>query len=131
MLRLFKFSLLICTVWLTACTSHPVMNVFDRPVPDRLDGKPQTMESVAKGIIAGCMDKGWTCKKVAPGKIDASLALRKHRATTEINFDTNRYSIVYKDSYLLDYNARRNTIHRNYNNWINNLDHAIAKNLAI
>lgn len=121
----------IIAVLVSACTSHPIMNVYDRPVPDRFDGKAQTMESVAKGIIAGCMDKGWVCKEVAPGKIDASLALRKHRATAEISFDANSYGIVYKNSYLLDYNAKRNTIHRNYNNWINNLDRAIAKNLAI
>lgn len=119
------------SVLFSGCTSHPVMNVYDHPVPDRLDGKAQTMDTVAKGILAGCMDKGWVCKEVAPGKIDASLALRKHRAFVEINFDTDSYGIVYKNSSMLDYNARRNTIHRNYNNWINNLDRAIAKNLAI
>lgn len=115
----------------TACTSHPLMNVYDRPVPARLDGTPQTEESVAKAIHAGCIDKGWTCKEVSPGVIDASIAVRKHRANAEIKYSAQVYNIVYKNSYLLEYNDKRNTIHRNYNRWVNNLDHAIAKNLMI
>lgn len=116
---------------LAACTSHQLMNVYDRPVPDRYDGKAQSAETVAKAIQTGCIDKGWVCREVEPGVIDASLSVRKHRASAVINYSAERYSIVYKDSYLLDYNGKRNTIHRNYNRWINNLDHAIAKNLVI
>jgi len=113
-----------------ACTSHPIMNVYDRPIPDRLDGQPHSVQTVANAIQAGCVDKGWVCREMKPGVIDASISVRKHRATAVINYSAERYSIAYKDSYLLDYNSGRNTIHRNYNRWVNNLDHAIAKNLV-
>ncbi|TLM75654.1 hypothetical protein ACONUD_16200 [Microbulbifer harenosus] len=131
MTRCLKLLLVFATFWLAACTSHPLMNVYDRPVPDRLDGKSQNAETVAKAIHAGCIDKGWTCREVSPGVIDASITVRKHRANAEINYNAQRYSITYKNSHLLDYNERRNTIHRNYNRWINNLDHAIAKSLVL
>jgi hypothetical protein len=129
-IRVFALAI-VSTLALSACTSNPLMNLNDRPIPSRYDGQPQTMDSVTKSIIAGCMEKGWACQQTAPGVIDASITVRKHRAMAEINFNVRRYSIVYKDSYLLDYNSRRNTIHRNYNRWINNLDHAIHTQLVM
>ena len=124
---LFAFAALL----LSACTSHPLMNVYDRAVPNSYSGEPHTNATVAKAIMTGCIDKGWTCREVGPGQIEASISVRKHRATAEIDYNAQRYSIVYKESYLLDYNSSRSTIHRNYNRWINNLDHAIAKNLVL
>ena len=130
MFRCAKLLFIFSSIWLAACTSHPIMNVYDRPIPDRLDGQPQTTQTVSNAIQAGCVDKGWVCREVKPGVVDASIAVRKHRATAVINYNAERYSIAYKNSTLLDYNASRNTIHRNYNRWVNNLDHAIAKNLV-
>lgn len=120
-----------CTIFLAACTSHPLMNINDRQVPNRLDGAIQTQESVKKGIISGCIDKGWTCREVSPGLIAASIDVRKHRAEANISYDSDSYNITYKNSQLLDYNSKRNTIHRNYNRWVANLDNAIAKRLAL
>ena len=116
---------------LSACTSNPLLNLQDRTVPSRLDGTVQTEATVQKGIISGCLDKGWTCREVTPGLIEASIDVRKHRAVAIIAYDADSYSITYKDSQLLDYNSRRNTIHRNYNRWINNLDAAINKHLTL
>lgn len=121
----------IASVLLTACTSHPLMNIQDKSVPNRLDGSAQTTETVKKGIIAGCVDKGWTCREVSPGLIEASINVRKHRAVADITYDSDSYSIAYKDSELLDYDSKHNTIHRNYNRWINNLDSAISRHLIL
>lgn len=120
---------LISALFLAACsTSLPLKNINDKPVPDRLDGSVQTEKSVKNGIVAGCVDKGWTCREVSPGLIAASITVRKHRANTNISYDSDSYSITYKDSHLLDYS---NTIHRNYNRWITYLDDAIAKRLML
>ncbi|WP_323846023.1 hypothetical protein [Microbulbifer magnicolonia] len=122
------FATLLTTV-LGGCTSHPLMNLQDRTIPNRLDGSVQTQDSVKKGIIAGCIDKGWTCQEVSPGLIAATINVRKHRAVANIAYNADSYSISYKDSQMLDYNSRRNTIHRNYNRWINNLSISIEKEL--
>lgn len=116
---------------LTACTSHPLMNLQDRIVPNRLDGSEQTADRVQRGILAGCLDKGWTCREVTSGLIQASIDVRKHQAIADIAYDADSYSITYKSSQMLDYNSRRNTIHRNYNRWVNNLDAAIKKRLTL
>ncbi|MFV8782808.1 hypothetical protein ACNKU7_10340 [Microbulbifer sp. SA54] len=132
MIKLRNISLVVLSsALLAACTSHPLMNVYDRTVPNRYDGQPQTSATVEKAIFTGCLDKGWVCREVTPGHIEASISVRKHRATADINYSEKSYSIAYKDSYLLDYNGRKNTIHRNYNRWINNLEQAISKNLVM
>ncbi|WP_308364431.1 MULTISPECIES: hypothetical protein [unclassified Microbulbifer] len=119
------------TLVLAGCTSHSVMNINDSPVPNRLNGVPQTAETVRQGILAGCVDKGWNCREISPGLIEASIKVRNHRATTEISYNKNSYNILYKNSSMLDYNERNNTIHRNYNRWISYLDNAIHKRLAL
>mgnify|MGYP000096880026 CR=1 FL=1 len=129
-IRSFLF-VLTGAIFLSACTSNPLMNINDRQVPNRLDGTVQSQESMKNGIIAGCIDKGWTCREVSPGRIAASITVRKHRADADISYDSDSYSITYKDSQLLDYNSKRQTIHRNYNRWIANLDSAITKRLVL
>lgn len=126
-----SLAIVVTALLLAACTSNPLVNLENRTVPSRLDGSAQTTETVKKGIIAGCLDKGWTCREVTPGLIEASIDVRKHHAEANIAYDTEHYSITYKDSELLDYNNHRNTIHRNYNRWIANLDAEIKKNLTL
>ncbi|MFS1523231.1 hypothetical protein ACL7TT_03820 [Microbulbifer sp. 2304DJ12-6] len=120
----------LIAVTLGACTSYPLLSIQDRVVPSRLDGSPQTRESVTQSIIAGCIVKGWACQEVAPGQILASIDVRKHHAEANINYDHDSYSITYKDSKMLDYNGQQNTIHRSYNRWINNLNSAIIKEMS-
>ncbi|GAB2891604.1 hypothetical protein ACCI51_02735 [Microbulbifer echini] len=124
-------SLATFSIIMTGCTSNPVMNIQDRNIPDRLDGSTQTQGSVKKSIIAGCIQRNWTCREVAPGKIHASINVRKHHAEAEINYNISNYSITYKDSDMLDYNEKYYTIHRNYNRWVRNLNDAIIKQLSI
>ena len=57
-----------------------------------------------------------------------TLALRTHVAVVDIQFDSKTYSIKYKDSTNLDYTG--NSIHKNYNGWIENLDNAIRVQLG-
>jgi hypothetical protein len=128
--RYFPAMLLIFAIAGVGCTSNPLRNLQDQMVPNRLDGTTQTVAKVEKGILAGCIDKGWSCNVVNEGLIEASLSVRQHRALAQIPYSAGNYSIVYQDSQMLDYNGKRNTIHRNYNRWVNNLDDAISKRLA-
>ena len=58
-----------------------------------------------------------------PGRIDATLHLRKHVANIEIAYDREQIVIAYKSSENLDYTERRGRrlIHDNYLGWIQNL----------
>jgi hypothetical protein len=44
---------------IAGCNGHTLLNVHEILVPNRLDGAPQTMQTVRFGILAGCVDKGW------------------------------------------------------------------------
>ena len=45
----------------------------------------------------------------------------------DVSYDTQAFSIRYKDSINLDYGDGK--IHKNYNGWIENLDREIRANL--
>ena len=53
-----------------------------------------------------------------------------HTAIVEIPYTTKTYSIIYKDSTNLKYDAEKQTIHENYRGWIQNLDNAIKSRLS-
>jgi len=64
-------------------------------------------------------------KEIKTGHILGTLHLRKHVAKIDITFDNKSLNIQYKDSVNLDYKSDDQTIHSNYNGWIQNLTKAI------
>jgi len=108
------------------CTSNPIYNVQQAPIPSVTD-KKLSMEDVSKAIIRAGTGLGWQMRQVKPGHIIGTLNLRRHTAVVDVTYDTKSYSIVYKDSSNLNYDG--SNIHRNYNGWIQNLDRAIRSQL--
>jgi hypothetical protein len=104
----------------------PVYNV-EAPVSAN---KAVTAEDVEKAIIRAGSTLGWQMVPRSPGLVEGTLLLRKHRAVVDVNYDTKTYTIKYKDSTELDYDAPAQRIHPNYNGWIQNLDKAIKVNLS-
>jgi hypothetical protein len=49
----------------------------------------------------------------------------------DINYTTKGYSITYKDSADLKYDAEKGTIHEGYNKWIQRLDSNIRVKLSL
>jgi len=85
---------------------------------------------VKQAILDGARDKGWVARELSPGVITASLAIRSHLAEVEIPYSGSSYSILYKSSTNLDYRPGDQTIHNQYNNWVNYLRQAINARLA-
>jgi hypothetical protein len=134
-------SLAIATM--TGCRTNPVYNVQDQHITTNIDN--HTEEDVKKAIVRAGGTLGWNMKADKPGHVLGTLYLRKHIAIVDITYDLNKYSITYKDSTNLDYEAAGaqttdadgNTyvnetaiIHSNYNGWIQNLDRAIQTQLS-
>jgi opacity protein-like surface antigen len=80
-------------------------------------------------IVAGCVDKHWVPAVVSPTVIDATLNVRQHSVTVRIVYSKSGYTIDYKDSTNLDYNAKKNRIHSKYNQWVSNLNKAIISHI--
>lgn len=90
-----------------------------------------TIQDVGNAIIRAGVGLGWSMKKVKDGEIQGTIALRSHTATISITYDMKEYSIKYVDSTNLDYNPTNNTIHKNYNGWIQNLNKAIQSQITL
>lgn len=111
---------LLSALFLAACQSTSVYNVDKNPVPAGL-----SVKQVEKVIVKALVQKGWQIKTNTDGVILAEIMVRTHTAKIEISFDASQYSINYRDSTNLKYNASKNTIHKNYNNWIIYIDRLI------
>lgn len=54
----------------------------------------------------------------------------RHIAVIRIDYSAHRFSIRHQSSEGLNYNEQRNTIHRNYNRWIQNLEQDIRSRIS-
>lgn len=106
-----------------------IYNVKDAPV-QTATGKEPSMEDVQKAIIQAGAALGWTMAVVKPGEIMGTLNVRSHQAVVTIPYTSKTYSILYKDSTNLKYDADKQTIHANYAGWIQRLDGAIRSRLT-
>lgn len=111
---------------LVGCRTSPIMDIKDAAVPAAV-GQKLTMDEVAKGIVAAGAKHGWAMKIESPGHIVGTLLIRNHMAVVDIPYGTSSYSIIYKDSSNLKYDADSKTIHANYSSWVRNLHVAIQR----
>lgn len=117
----------IVLVFITGCRSGIVQNIVAQPVSVKQN---TTDDQMYKAIKTAGLSLGWQVRKVKPGLAEAQLYLRDHMAAVEIPYTKEEFSINYKNSSNLNYNAEKNTIHSNYNGWIQNLRNAITLQLS-
>jgi len=106
-----------------------IYNVQDAPITTAT-GKAVTLDQATKSIIEAGTGLKWNMAIIKPGHIVGSLNIRTHQAVVDITYNTKAYSITYKDSSNLKYDAARKTIHEQYRTWITNLDNAIKGRLT-
>jgi hypothetical protein len=116
---------LVMTLAIVGCRTAPIYNVEQAPINVSAN---TGVSEIKKAILVAGASLGWQMKEVEPGHILGTLHLRKHMAQVDIPYSQTSYSIKYKDSMELDYDG--SMIHKNYNGWIQNLDHAIQASLA-
>lgn len=108
------------------CRSAPVRDLGPTSAPANT-----SPEHVKKTILIAGASLGWVMKEQSPGLIVATLTLRDHLAVVEIPYSATSFSIRYKDSQNLKYNADDRSIHSNYNGWVQNLNNAILAGLSV
>jgi hypothetical protein len=108
--------------------ASPIQNLIDVPVPIRVDGGGYSIEEVRAAIIKASQTGLWTAEIAADNAIRAHLNVKnKHFAVVEIPYSETAYSIMYVSSDNLDYNAKWQSIHRNYNKWVLQLSTSIKE----
>ena len=126
-LKQLKFAAVFLFLALIGCRgAAPLYNVSSSPI---VTNKPVTAADVQKAIARAGATLGWQMAQQEAGRMEGVLVLRTHRAVVDIAYDARNYSIQYKDSSNLNYDAEKSTIHNNYNGWIQNLDKAIRAQL--
>ncbi len=106
----------------TGCRSKPMVSVsevafFDAPNKVELEKTTDKILTVGKR-------RHIPMKVIKPGEIEAVLIGRNRvsKATVTIKYDTERFSILYKNSEDLMYDPVKQTINHNYNNWVRRLE---------
>lgn len=106
----------------------PVYNTVD-PINTLENKKNISDEAIVKAIAKAGASLGWSITKIKDGELEGRLNIRAHMALITIKYDQKQYVIEYKDSVNLRYDPENNTIHKNYNGWIRNLEKAINTEL--
>jgi opacity protein-like surface antigen len=89
----------------------------------------QSDEAVGKLIFDACKARKWVPVKQSDNEIIATLNARSYTLVISIKYSKDGYSIAYKDSRNMSYNARRNTIHSTYIRLIKNLNRDIQNKI--
>lgn len=119
---IFTAMAILLTFSLTGCGSNPVKNVTSEIVPSSVKSK----EDVKKAIVKAGYSLGWIVQEIDENTLEARITVRnKHTAKVKIPYSLKEYSILYQSSQNLNYDSEEQTIHRNYNSWINNFNQRI------
>jgi len=128
MKKLPAIMVLLLTVALMAgCRTSPVYEVYDSQIPNG----PASAKAFERAAIVAGANMGWSVQRQSPGLMTGTLHLRDHMAQVDIRYNARSYSIRYRNSSNLKYDATKKTIHSNYNSWIQNLDNAIRAQLSV
>lgn len=122
------FFMALLSLALVGCAGQQVLNVQSEIVPSNVTSK----EEVKKAIVQAGGSLGWRVRELDENTLMATINVRnKHGVEVKIPYSQSEYSILYKTSKNLKYDAEKNTIHKNYNSWINNFNNRIQDNFNI
>ncbi len=83
------------------------------------------MDVTEAAAPAPAKGKGAKARPAAPsrtkGQAQATLNIRTHTVIVDIFYTATTFTIAYRDSINMDYDAAAGTIHSQYNSWIKNL----------
>jgi len=130
-LKLKWIVVVLVLVGLASCRSSSLVNYESIGIVTA-SGKELTMDQVKQAIIIGGAARGWTMAPAEPGHMIGTLNLRSHVAIVDIIYDTQKYSITYKDSTNLNFGKNSDGteyIHSNYIGWIKFLKESINVSL--
>lgn len=107
----------------TACTTYVTPEPLTDFVPQGL-----TMDQVRTDIVDGCTERKLVLKEISDNEIEARFSKVDMWITFIIKYDTNQYTISYKDSQNLK--SSDGKIHGKYLNWRNNINKSIQEELS-
>ncbi len=86
-------------------------------------------DQVARALKIAFAERGWMVTKEEPGRMEATLNLRKHMLKVEAKYDAQQVTFGYLDSAELDYEEKNGVkyIHRKYEGWMRNVSTSLQR----
>jgi len=107
-----------------AVVGAPISTVYSKLQPTV--GKNVSVQDVENAFKTCSADRGWNFQTVSTGTLIGKLIVRgKYYVEVGVLFNSQEYSITYRDSRNMKYNSEKQTIHRRYNSWVENLDNDV------
>jgi len=127
-MRKTGFALSLCAFVLVGCsTAAPVMSISQTVNTQQAGDSMRTQIAIYEAL----QGRGWQLQSDDGSKIIARYNKQdRHTAVIQIDYSAYRYSIKHVSSQGLNYNVKRNSIHRNFNRWIKNLEMDINSKLS-
>ncbi len=112
------------------------------PVVQSVDNKNLTLDKMRTCIKEGGIKRGWAVRDVAApqptadgkgkrakasapdpakGQAQATLNIRNHTVVVDIFYTATSFTIAYRDSVNMEYDAAAGIIHPQYNSWVKTL----------
>ena len=126
----------------------PIADFHDVPTNREL-----TLNQIATAIRTGAEDAGWRSERISDSQMLASYRLRNHTVIVTIDYSSDDYSIVYRNSFYMKVvcpkhhptalptvttgddpcpdGAAPRLIHRRYNDWVQKLNNSIRIAIAL
>ncbi|WP_445679408.1 hypothetical protein [Radicibacter daui] len=126
-MRVFRFAVAALFMCLLVSCRAPIYQVSDAEFPAGTE--KLSMADIKSVIVQVAAGRDWIVSETAPGKLVLTYSPRDVEAKVEVDFDLKKFSIRYVDSVNLLYDGTE--IHRNYNRWVNNLQHDILSGVSV
>lgn len=121
-------ALLLGLALLGGCSTSAPIVTTSQTVDSR---KAVSTEQMQTAIYQSLKRYGWNMESDNGQTIVAKYNKQnKHLVVVRIDYSAHRFSIRHETSQGMNYNARRHTIHRNYNRWVRNLELDIQSRLS-
>lgn len=128
-MRIFGIAIGLCSVLLLAgCGTSAPITVASYSLNS---AQNSNQANVQKAIHTSLQHRGWHLQSDNGRQIQARYNKQdRHIVNIQIDYSANSFKIHHLSSQGMNYNAKKNTIHRNYNRWIANLERDISSELS-
>lgn len=120
--KLGQVLMIVGAILVAACAAQPIKDVNNAPVM-RFDGKQLSMADMEHAIRLAAYREEWRADVVSPGHM---VAVKRDESgdwtvSVDITYTTSDFSIHYKDSQGMKYDARTHKINRKYKGMVEDL----------
>jgi hypothetical protein len=99
----------------SAFADDPIRDIVEQPVPTMKDGTRIPIGEVQRALLQALVRHKFDATAIAPGHITARFERRWSSFEVDILYTESSYSVRYRNSKRMDFDARRQSIDEAYN----------------